>query len=261
MKRISQLFSKQKAYVAYLTVGDGGLEKTYESAKALIAGGVNLLELGVPFSDPVADGSTIQMASERALKNHVTLLDVLQVAKRLRQETNIPIILFTYFNPLFNYFEDSIFERIKTAGIDGILVVDLPIEESMVYQKKCLSASLAPIYVITQVTSDARIQSISKKGKGFLYYACRLGTTGIKEDIPSNLTLQMQRIKRLTNLPVVVGFGISTPIQSLAICEVADGFVVGSFFVNAVANGILPLELTKLANQLHTLEARHVTHP
>lgn len=260
MKRITQLFSKQKAFVGYLTVGDGGLEKTYASAKALIAGGVNLLELGVPFSDPVADGSVIQMASQRALTQNITLLDVLEVAKKLREETDIPMILFTYFNPLFNYFDRSIFSLIQSAGIDGILVVDLPPEESKVYQKYCFSANLAPIYVVTKATSDDRIRTISRKGRGFLYYACRLGTTGIKDDIPSDLTSQMQRIKALTDLPVVVGFGISTSLQASSICKVADGFVVGSFFVNAIANDVPPLELTQLARQLQTSGACHVTY-
>lgn len=259
MKRISQLFSKQKAFVGYITVGDGGLEKTYASAKALIAGGVNLLELGVPFSDPIADGSVIQMASQRALIRNITLLDVLEVAKRLRQETDIPMILFTYFNPLFNYFDRSIFSLIQASGIDGILVVDLPIEESMNYQKNCLSANLAPIYVITKATSDDRIRVISRKGRGFLYYACRLGTTGIKEDIPNDLTSQIQRIKQLSHLPVVVGFGISTSTQASAIYKIADGFVVGSFFVNAIANDVSSSELTKLASQLQT-GGHHVTY-
>lgn len=269
--RIDKLFLSQKAFVGYLTVGDGGLEKTYESAKALIAGGVNLLELGVPFSDPIADGKVIQRASSRALHAETTLLDVLSVAKQLRQETDIPIILFTYFNPLFQYFNrltaipteiarggvtvvpqaEYDFTLIYESGIDGILVIDLPVEESMIYRKHCLLANLAPIYVITKASSDERIRTISSKGKGFLYYACRLGTTGIKEDIPSDLYLQMQRIKKLTHLPIVVGFGISTPRQSAKISKVADGFVVGSFFVDAISKGISSLDLMQLARKLN----------
>jgi tryptophan synthase alpha chain len=250
MKRISNLFSKQKTFAGYLTVGDGGLDKTYESAKALIAGGVNLLELGVPFSDPIADGPIIQQASQRAIENQTTLLDVLEVAKKLRQTTEIPMVLFTYFNPLFNYFDKSIFKLIKDSGIDGILVVDLPPEASSYYQKSCLSQNIAPIYVITPMTPDQRIQLIARKGKGFLYYACRLGTTGIKQTMPLDLNTQINRIKKITKLPVVVGFGISNLEQSSAILNVADGFVVGSLFVNAIASGMKPSHLTELATNL-----------
>jgi len=250
MKRIVKLFQQKKAFVGYITIGDGGLEKSYQSAKALIEGGVNFLELGVPFSDPVADGTVISLASQRALTKQTTLLDVLEVAKRLRQETEIPMILFTYFNPLLNYFSEDIFGQIKSAGIDGILVVDLPVDEAKLYRKYCLAKGLAPIYVITKMTSDDRIRAISDQAKGFLYYACRLGTTGIKQDVPDDLTEQMQRIKRITNLPVVVGFGIATLKQSMAINQIADGFVVGSLFVDAIANGITPQNLTQLAQSL-----------
>lgn len=204
----------------------------------------------MPFSDPVADGTVISMASQRAITNQTTLLNVLEVAKKLRQESEIPMILFTYFNPLFNYFDQDIFTKIKNAGIDGVLVVDLPVHESKLYRQHCITASLAPVYVITQATSNERIQAISKQGKGFLYYACRSGTTGIKKDIPDDLSFQIQRIKQLTHLPVVVGFGISTPQQSAAICEVADGFVVGSLFVDAIANNITSQELSRLARKL-----------
>lgn len=253
MQRIKQLFSTQKAFVGYLTIGDGGLEKTFESAKALIAGGVNLLELGVPFSDPVADGPTIQQASQRALKNNITLLDALELSRQLRELTNIPIILFTYFNPLLHYMQLSVFEKIKSSGMDGILVVDLPIEESHDYQKQCIAHDLAPIYVLTPSTTDERIQKISKQGRGFLYYACRLGTTGIKADIPVDLDHHIQRIKQKTDLPVVVGFGISTPKQVNTIVKIADGFVVGSLFVDAIEKNISLKNLTALASSLNII--------
>jgi tryptophan synthase alpha chain len=250
MQRIKELFSTQKAFVAYLTAGDSSLEKTFESAKALIAGGVNLLELGVPFSDPAADGPTIQQASQRALKNHTSLLDVLDLAQQLRKITNIPIILFTYFNPLLHYMPVSIFEKIKLSGIDGILVVDLPLEESQDYQKQCLTHDLAPIYVVTPITPDERLKQISKQARGFLYYACRLGTTGVKTDIPLDLDNQIQRIKQKTDLPVVVGFGISTQNQVNAIVKCADGFVIGSLFVDAIEKNISLKNLTALAASL-----------
>src|SRR5579862_9102394 len=144
--RIQDLFSKQKACIAYLTAGDGGIEKTLRAAIALIDGGVNMLEIGVPFSDPIADGPVIQRAAKRALAAKTTLQDILQLTKEIRKKSDIPLILFSYLNPIFSVFNTPFFQEAAAAGIDGALLVDCPLEESHVFQQKCLDNHIAPIY-------------------------------------------------------------------------------------------------------------------
>lgn len=250
-ERIQHIFTHGKAFVGYLTVGDGGVEKTLAAARALIAGGVNILELGMPFSDPIADGPVIQRAAMRALASHTTLNDVLWVAQEIRQTSDIPLILFTYFNPVLSVLNTSFFNEAKQAGINGILVVDCPVEEMGSFHQRCLQEELAPIYVITPSTPLQRMRKIDRFGRGFLYYACRKGTTGLRNDLPDDFAEKMQLIKSTVHLPVVVGFGISGREMAEKVLQYADGVVVGSLFVKTLEEGVAPAELTSLARTIY----------
>ncbi|OAI48252.1 tryptophan synthase subunit alpha [Gammaproteobacteria bacterium SCGC AG-212-F23] len=258
MQRIQNRFKQEKVFVAYLTAGDGGMQRTLDAALALIAGGVNMLEIGVPFSDPVADGPVIQRAAKRALAAKTTLQDILQLTKEIRKKSDIPLILFSYLNPIFSVFNTTFFQEAAAAGIDGALLVDCPLEESNVFQQKCLENHIAPIYVITPSTPMERVRKIAQHGKGFLYYACRKGTTGVRTDLPSDFTEKMQSIQANVNLPVITGFGISSRDAATKVLQYADGVVVGSLFVKALEDGITPTELTTLAASINPLVRKKV---
>ncbi|WP_423063986.1 tryptophan synthase subunit alpha [Candidiatus Paracoxiella cheracis] len=249
MNRITEQFKHKPAFVGYLTVGDGGLQRTYDSALALVAGGVDILEVGVPFSDPVADGPTIQQASQRALDNGTTLKDVLDLIKKLRKQVNIPIILFSYYNPLIQA-GNEFYRRAKEASVDGCLVVDLPLEEADNHEAACTEVGIDPIFLISPSTPKERIEKINQHAKGMLYYVSRKGTTGMKSTLPGDFQQKIQNIKSLTHLPVVAGFGISNRDMAADVLQQADGFVIGSLFVKAVADGMSPSDLTQLAKSI-----------
>lgn len=257
MNRIQQIFQQGKAFVGYLTAGDGGMQQTLDAALALIAGGVNILELGVPFSDPIADGPVIQRAATRALANGTTLQQVLQVARDIRKHSEIPLVLFSYYNPILVRLKSDFLTEAKQAGIDGLLIVDCPFEEASALQIECQVNGIDLIYVITPSTPTARIQLISQQATGFLYYACRKGTTGMKDTLPDDFIEKITLIKQSTHLPVVVGFGISNREMAQEIITHADGFVVGSRFVKALEDGILPKNLMTLAAELNPKEINH----
>lgn len=248
--RIEQLFANQKAFIAYITAGDGGRERSLESALALIEGGVNMLEIGVPFSDPIADGPVIQRAAKRALNAHTTLNDVLWLTQQIRRHSDIPLIFFSYLNPILAKSKTTFFEEAREAGVDGLLLVDCPLEESAPFHEQCTKNDISLIQVLSPSTSPARIEKINQKAQGFLYYACRKGTTGLRDELPSDLSDNINTIKSLTKLPVVVGFGISNRAMCESVLRVADGVVVGSFFVKAIEEGIEPHALKKLAEAL-----------
>lgn len=250
VQRISNVFMNHKAYIAYLTAGDGGMNQTLKAALALIQGGVNILEIGVPFSDPIADGPIIQRAASRALSQGTSLKDILFLAKQIRKKSDIPLILFSYVNPIMSALKSNFMSDAKQAGIDGILIVDCPIEESALIHQQCLKFELAPIYVITPSTPLARIKKIDQLGKGFLYYACRKGTTGLRNTLPENFSEKIKAIKANVSLPLVVGFGISSRDMATEVLAYADGVVVGSLFVKALEDGIAPSQLTELAKNL-----------
>lgn len=220
MSRISKAFKNQEGFVGYLTAGDA--EKRH--FLALLKQGVNVLEIGIPFSDPVADGEVIQQAMKRALELGTTVEKVLQLTEEIREQTDVAIVLFTYFNPIQKALARFL-KRAKEAGADGILVVDLPIEEAEEYRRLCSEVGLAPIFVIAPSTPKERIAQIAKMGEGFLYYACRKGTTGTREGLPEDLEEKISQIRSQTDLPIAVGFGFSKQVK------VADGVVIGSYFV------------------------------
>ena len=253
MQRIQKTFKKGPAFIGYLTAGDGGIERTLEAARALIAGGVNMLEIGMPFSDPIADGPVIQRANTRALEQGTTLQDVLWLTQKVREKSNVPIILFSYLNPLLHVLNTTFFKDAKEAGIDGILLVDCPLELSHDIHHQCIENKIAPIYIIATTTPEARIHQISKRAKGFIYYACRKGTTGVRDGLPSDFAEKINQIKNITSLPLAVGFGISTRETAKEVLQHADGVIVGSLFVRAVEDGMSSSALTDLAKSINPL--------
>ena len=232
-------------YIGYLCA-DEGIE---EMALALIEGGVDCLELGIPFSDPIADGPVIQDAAALALQRGMTPLKVLSIVKKIRKESRVPIILFTYLNPLLSAGE-SYLEEARNAGVTGILVVDLPFEVAGEHIERCRAVGLDTIFVIAPSTSDERMKQICAACTGFIYYACRKGTTGVQSGLPGDLVGNMARIRKVSSLPVAVGFGIASAKDAGEVLKVADAFVVGSYFVKAVLGGVSPKELTQLARNL-----------
>lgn len=248
MSRITKAFS-QKAKVAYLTAGDGG-KHSIDYFLALAKAGANVLEIGIPFSDPIADGPVIQLAMERALKACTYLAEVITLIHDIRAKTEAALIVFTYFNPIMADLKKFL-QQIKQAGADGILIVDLPLEESMALQMYCEQLGLALIMVAAPSTPMERIRLLSEKGEGFLYYACRKGTTGIKQDLPEDILEQIKQVKAHSSLPVAIGFGVAnhTMVEQL-LTTVADGCVVGSYFVDAIAQGKTAQELEQLAREI-----------
>ena len=249
MNRISECFKKTKPYIGYITAGDGGIDRTLDAALALVKGGVDLLEVGIPFSDPIADGPVIQDAMDRALKGGTTPEEVLTFIEKFREKSGVPLVLFTYYNPLLNGGE-AFLKKVAKAGADGVLVVDLPIEEGEEYRKWAKAGGLDTIFLIAPSTSKKRIKKIAKASSGFLYYVCRKGTTGTQKELPEDLERKVKEIKEISSLPVVVGFGISNKEMSTKILKIADGFVVGSFLVEAIGKGKSTDELTTLAESI-----------
>jgi len=224
----------EKALVIYLTAGDPDLGTTYRLILGLASSAADVLEIGVPFSDPTADGPIIQEASQRALRKGVTLPDILDMIESVRKVSDIPIVLFGYYNPIFAYGNRNFATRAKKAGVDGILVVDLPHEESRELRQYTDRKGLDFISLIAPTTNNDRIREITKHATGFLYYISLTGVTGTKKPDPQDIREDTARIRKLTTLPTVIGFGISTPTQAAEISVYGDGIVIGSAFVKLV---------------------------
>lgn len=250
ISRIEKLFLAQKAFIGYLTAGDGGIQRTLAAALALIAGGVNMLEIGIPFSDPVADGPVIQRATSRSLASGTTLKDILWLIREIRKHSDIPLILFSYLNPILSALSSCFLNDAKAAGVDGLLLVDCPFEESSIIREKCNKNEISLIYVITPSTTLERMKKINEFSQGFLYYACQKGTTGMRHVLPDDFQQKLNSIKQVMQLPVVVGFGVANQAMVKNILAHADGVVVGSFFINALEKGAPPSALLNLAREL-----------
>jgi tryptophan synthase alpha chain len=239
MGRIEERFTAlnkegRKAFVAYLTAGDPNLKTTAELIPALEAAGVNIIEVGVPFSDPTADGPVIQAASQRALKKGATLEKILAMIAGLRRFSGIPIVLFGYYNPILSYGPERFAGDAAAAGVDGILVVDLPPEEADELRRYSDPAGLAFITLIAPTTDPKRARKILQGATGFVYYISVTGVTGTAVPRPDDVRKDVERLKKMTVLPVAVGFGISTPAQAATIAPLADGVVVGSALVRLI---------------------------
>ena len=236
MSRIGEAFARRrreggKAFVAFLTAGDPSLERTVEAAGEMEAAGVDILELGVPFSDPLADGPVIQRASDRALRRGTTLARVLGAARAIRAQSALPLLLFTYFNPLLRHGPDRVAREAADAGVDGVLVTDLPPEEAGAWTLVARDAGLDTVFLAAPTSSDARLRLVAEASRGFVYAVSRTGVTGEAETLSDDARPLVRRLRATTDAPVAVGFGIATPQQAAAAAEVADGVVVGSALV------------------------------
>jgi len=236
--RIDRLFAglgtkKRKALIAYLVAGDPDLESTARLVPALAEAGADLVELGVPFSDPLADGVVNQLGCQRALDSGTTLPKVLELVARLRREKcDIPLVLFTYYNPVFAYGREKFEQDAARAGADGLLLLDLPPEEAD--RDLPPSDHLRRIVLVAPTTPESRLKAITRHASGFVYYVSREGVTGMQKSLPSTLSERVSLLKKTTPLPVCVGFGISNPEQAGQVARLADGVVVGSAIVDRI---------------------------
>jgi tryptophan synthase alpha chain len=220
--------------VAYVTAGDPSLEASEPIVLAVAQAGADVVELGVPFSDPVADGPTIQRASERALYAGTTLAGVIGLVRRLRQRTKVPLVLFSYYNPLLQMGIKSFARAAAEAGVDGVLVTDMTPEEAGDYRKAMRSEGLDTIFLVAPTSTDARIQEIARVSSGFLYLISRTGVTGAREALPEELPSLVGRVRKFTALPIAVGFGVSLPTHVTLLGGIADAVVVGSAVVSEI---------------------------
>lgn len=240
MSRISKAFAKAKeegraAFVAYLCAGDPNFEVSVEACRALIDSGIDILELGVPFSDPLADGLTNQLAAQRALESGMSSANVLELVRRVRAFSEVPIVFYTYYNLVFAKGSDAYAAMAKEAGADGLLTLDLPPEESVEHLAACEKHGLKTVYIVAPTTPDSRLETICSATTGFIYYVSREGVTGEQASMAEGIQSRVDTIKEHTDLPVVVGFGISNADHVRTVAQAADGVVVGSAIVNCIA--------------------------
>ena len=227
---------RQGGLVAYVTAGDPDAERSSRVLDAVARGGADAIEVGVPFSDPLADGPVIQRASERALASGMTLRGSLDLVRRFRESHDTPIVLFTYANPVVRMDPATFAQEARDAGVDGVLLLDYPVEEAGPLRKVLVDAGLDPIFLISPTTTDQRIARSAELGSGFLYVISRLGVTGTREALADDVEPLLARVRRHASLPVAVGFGISSPGMVAEACRYADAAVVGSALVQEIAS-------------------------
>jgi tryptophan synthase alpha chain len=240
MNRIEERFARlkregKKAFIVYVGAGDPNLEATRQLALTFDKAGVDVLELGVPFSDPLADGLVNQLAAQRGLESGTTPPKLLETVAAIRRESQIPVVLYIYFNLIHRVGMERFIKDAAKAGVDGLLVLDLPPEESDNYEAQMKKAGLCHIYLVAPTTPEDRMAAIVGRGSGFIYYISREGVTGMQCKVASNLAEQVAKIRAHTALPVAVGFGVSNPEQARVVAQEADGVVVGSAIVNEIA--------------------------
>jgi tryptophan synthase alpha chain len=244
----------RKAFIPYITAGDPDLATTEELLIALAEADADIIELGVPFSDPMADGPVIQRASERALKTSLGIADILPVMERVRRRSDVPIMLFTYFNPLLQFARENVGAKLKAAGIDGVLVTDLIPEEADEFVREMRAAGLDMVFLAAPTSTDERLKLIAQYSSGFVYVVARTGVTGLRASIASEVSELVKRVRAQTSLPVAVGFGISTPEHVREVWGYADGAVVGTRLVLEIENHLgspdLVDKVARLAREL-----------
>ncbi|AJE03938.1 tryptophan synthase subunit alpha [Geobacter pickeringii] len=236
MSRIAGKFAdlkkrSEKALVTFITAGDPDLAATEELIPLLAGSGADIIELGVPFSDPMADGPTIQLSSERALAAGTTLPKILATVKKVRSRSEVPLILMGYYNPILSYGLEAFAADAAAAGVDGVLLVDLPPEEAGEFKAAADRHGLDLIFLLTPTSDEARIRTVARRARGFVYYVSVTGVTGVRSSVEGSVATRVAAVKEKVPVPVAVGFGISTPEQAAAIAETADGVVVGSALV------------------------------
>jgi tryptophan synthase alpha chain len=263
--RISQRFAELResgelGIIAYITAGDPSLDATHKFVLALAEAGADVIELGIPFSDPLADGPTIQRASERALKAGTTLAAVLDLVGRIRQSSQVPLILFGYYNPIFQMGVEKFAAAASSAGADGVLVTDLTPEESIDYRRILAAHHLDTVFLGAPTSTDERLSTVAAVTSGFLYLISRTGVTGAKDSLPDELPALLRRARAVTTLPIAVGFGISLPGHVSVLGGLADAAVIGSALVSEIENAkSVEAAATALAVRIRSLKeaARH----
>ncbi len=244
MKRIESAFTRAKAegraaFVSYVCAGDPDMGTSLEICRTLIASGVDVLELGVPFSDPLADGLTNQLAAQRALEAGATQAGVLELVRAVRKgDERTPVVFYTYYNLMFSNGLDAYISSAKAAGVDGMLVLDLPPEEAEDYLASCARHGMDTVFLIAPTTPPARVAFIAKHATGFVYYVSRTGVTGVRAELAADLKEMVGMIRSATERPLVVGFGVSKREQVATISALADGVVVGSAIVNTIKDNL-----------------------
>ncbi len=259
-KRLQETFKElkrkgEKALITFVTAGDPDTASSKKIILALEKGGADIIELGVPFSDPMADGVTIQASYERALKKGTTLASVLKLVSDIRKQSSIPIVLFGYYNPIFAFGVKAFAGRAARAGVDGVLVVDLPPEESEELKRELDRVGIDLICLLTPTSDRGRIKLVARKGSGFLYYVSVAGVTGARKTLSTSLKAAVKKVKGVTDLPVGVGFGISTPKQARKVGRLSDGVVVGSAIINVIGSSLnnkkaIPQKVSRFVSSL-----------
>ena len=264
MGKIEEVFRNRDspAFIGFTVGGDPGRETCIRAAVALIDGGTDILELGVPFSDPVADGPTIQRADDRALAAGTTPSTIFEIVREIRKHSEVPIVFLTYYNIVYRRGVDRFYREAREAGVDGILIADMPVEESGDITEVAARHGVDPIFLVTQTTSDDRIQKIAAKAKGYLYLVSVLGVTGVRDDVSTGALDLLRRVRKFTNLPLALGFGISTPDHARTYAAAgADGVIVGSAIVDIVERNLknprtMEHELKEYVTRMKTAIAR-----
>jgi tryptophan synthase alpha chain len=240
MSRLQQTFERLKAagrggLVTYLTAGDPDAGTSAEIMTAVARAGADVLEVGVPFSDPLADGPVIQRATERALAGGMTLRRSLDLVRRVRAGSDVPMVLFTYANPVLRMEPRAFARAAADAGVDGVLILDFPVEEAEPLRAPLVDAGIDPIFLVSPTTTDERIRLSGNLGRGFLYVISRLGVTGVRDRLGADVPALLARVRASSSLPIAIGFGISTPEHVADACRAADAAVVGSALVDTIA--------------------------
>lgn len=233
MSKIAKAFANGKAFIPFLTAGDPSAEKTVEFILQMEAAGADLIELGIPFSDPTAEGEVIQNANVRALKAGITTDGVFEIVRQVRMRTQIPLVFLTYLNPVFHYGYDAFLERCRELGVDGIICPDLPFEEKHEFSDVAKCYGVDVISLIAP-TSDERIQMIAREAEGYIYVISSKGVTGVRGEITTDIGKIVQSIREVTDIPCAVGFGISRPEQAAQMAALSDGAIVGSAIVKLI---------------------------
>jgi tryptophan synthase alpha chain len=224
----------KKAFIAFVTAGDPSLAATSRLVEEFEKNGVDIVELGVPFSDPLADGPVIQAASQRAISRGTTLSRILTMVKALRARTEVPLCLMTYYNPVFKYGVRRFVRDAKKSGVDGLIMPDLPLEEAGEALSYAAQADIRVILFLSPTSSPARVKRVAARARGFIYYVSLTGVTGARRELPADVTCNIRRIQRLTHTPVCAGFGIATAAQVQQVARAADGVIVGSAIVKKI---------------------------
>jgi len=233
MTRIGEAFLNKKAFIAFLTAGDPTLDKTALYIEVMEKAGADLIEIGIPFSDPVAEGPVIERANERALNNGATVDRIFAMVESVRKKVTVPLVFLTYFNPVFKYGQESFFTKCAEVGIDGIIIPDLPFEESSETKRLAKKHGVDVISLIAP-TSHERIKMIAKEASGFIYAVSSMGVTGVRSAIHTDLAGMINLVRTVTDLPVAVGFGIAEPEQAQEVAKISDGAIVGSRIVSII---------------------------